>query len=179
MMKKSDIYEIAIKILGVYLVIILLWQLRDILSAVLLIFQSRSNPKIFEGYDQTPVLLVTISAFLVVAIITWLLIFKTKAIAKLICKPTDYEDSVTLFAEKITIYEIALTIIGLLLVVETFPDFAYKLKKYVQLFKTDYPQKEYDTMFFVTSFLKLLIGIIAIIYSTQLASFFGRKHKSE
>ncbi|UFH36445.1 hypothetical protein [Flavobacterium acetivorans] len=178
-MKKSDIYEIAIKILGLYLVTILLWQLRDILSSISLLIQSRSNPKIFEGFDQTPILLISISSFLVLTIISGLLIFKTKAITKLICKSTDYEDSVSLFAEKTTIYEIALTIVGLLLIVETFPDFAYKLKKHIQFIKSDYPQKEYETMFFMTSLIKILVGLIAIIYSNQLANFFGKKNKSE
>jgi len=177
--KKSDIYEIAIKILGLYLVTILLWQLRDILTSISLLNQSRSNPKIFEGFDQTPILLISISAFLVLTIISGFLIFKTKAITKLICKSTDYEDSISLFAEKTTIYEIALTIVGLLLIVETFPDFAYKLKKYIQFIKSDYPQKEYETMFFVTSLIKILIGLIAIIYSNQLANFFAKKNKSE
>lgn len=178
-MKKSDIYEIAIKILGIYLVSILLWQLRDILASILLVIQSKSNPKIFEGFDQTPMIIVSISAFLVVTFISWLLIFKTKSITKLVCKSTDYEDAVTLFAEKTTIYEIALTIVGLLLFVETFPDFAYKLKNYLQTIKNDYPQKQYETMFFVTSLIKIVTGIIAIVYSTQLAKFFAKKSKSE
>lgn len=178
-MKKSDIYEIAIKILGLYLVTIILWQLRDILISISIYFQAKNNPQMFEGFDQTIPILVSILAFTILILITWLLIFKTTSIAKLITKPTDYENSVSLFAEKNTIYEIALVIVGLLLITETLPDFAYKLKKYLEVIKSDYPQKEYETMFFATSLIKIIIGLIAIFYSNQLANFFSRKKNIE
>ena len=81
-MKKIDLYEIAIKILGLYLVVIIISQLREILVYFTVWFQQENNPKQFDGFDQTPIIIVSVLGFLAIIIFSGLLIFKTKKISK-------------------------------------------------------------------------------------------------
>jgi hypothetical protein len=103
------------------------------------------------------------------------LIFKNRQITRLICKPSDYEESVRLFAEKETIYEIALVLVGLVTIVLTLPDFILKLKNHITLVQADLPIQNNETTFLFTSGLKIIIGLIAIIYASQIASLLSKK----
>ena len=174
-MKKSDLYELAIKILGLYLVIIIIGQLREILIYLTIFLQSRSNPHAFGDFDQTPVFLVYLLGFIVLTIFSGLLIFKTRQITKLVCKPRDYEESANLFAEKEAIYEIALVLVGLVTLVLTLPDFIFKLNNHISLVKANLPTKDNDTAFLITSGLKIIVGLIAIIYASQVSRFLTKK----
>jgi len=98
-MKKIDIYEIAIKILGLYLLDIIISQLRDIMIFVSNWTQQKNNPKLFGDFDQTPVLIVTVLGFVVLIVLASIFIFWTKQIAKLVCRKTDFEEDLSLFAD--------------------------------------------------------------------------------
>lgn len=174
-MTKSDIYEIAIKILGFYLVTLLIIQLREVLTYATFLMQAQNNSDMMGNFNQTPILIATVCSFLVLAAFTWLLLFRTKRITKLICKKEDFEEPMKLFTDKKTIYEIALTIVGLLTIILTLPDFAYRLKNHIQLIQNDLSTESYDRSFLVTAGLKILIGIIVIIYSKVISSYFSKE----
>ena len=174
-MKKADLYELAIKILGLYLVVLVIGQLREILVLLMLFLQSRSDPQAFGSFNQTHVFWGYLLGFIVLATFSGLLIFKNRQITRLICKPSDYEESVRLFAEKETIYEIALVLVGLVTIVLTLPDFILKLKNHITLVQADLPIQNYETTFLFTSGLKIIIGLIAIIYASQIASLLSKK----
>ena len=48
-MKKSDIYEVTIKILGLYLFFTVIGIIRELLSNFAIFFESKRNP---EGYEH-------------------------------------------------------------------------------------------------------------------------------
>jgi|SRR5690606_26000009 len=178
-MTKSDIYEIALKILGLYLVTLVIVQLREVITYATILIQAQDNPNIIGNFNQTPILIVTVCSFLALAAFTWLLLFKTKTIVKLICKQEDFEESVKLFTDKKTIYEIALTIVGLLTIILTLPDFTYRLKNYIQLIQTDFSTESYDRSFLVTAGVKILIGVIVVIYSKAISNYFSKDKINE
>lgn len=178
-MTKSDIYEIAIKILGLYLVTLVIIQLREVLTYATFLIQAQDNPDVMRNFNQTPILIVTVCSFLVLTAFTWLLLFRTKRITKLICKKEDFEEPIKLFLDKKTIYQIALTIVGLLTIILTLPDFAYRLKNHIQLIQNDFSTESYDRSFLVTAGLKILIGVIIIIYSKAISSYFSNDQTNE
>jgi len=174
-MKKSDLYELAIKILGLYLVVLIIGQLREIIVLLMLFLQSRSDPQAFGNFNQTPVFSGLILGFIVLTTFSGLLIFKTRQIARLVCKPSDYEESVRLFAEKETIYEIALVLVGLVTIILSFPDFIFILKNHFNKVQADLPIQNNETTFLITSGLKIIVGLIAVIYASQVASLLTKK----
>jgi hypothetical protein len=174
-MKKSDLYELAIKILGLYLVVLIIGQLRDILVYLTILLQSKSAPHVLGDFDQTPAFLVSLLGFIVLTIFSGLLIFKTKQITKLVCKPRDYEESISLFAEKEAIYEIALVLVGLVTIVLTLPDFIFKLRNHITLVQANLPIKDNDTTFLITSGLKIIVGLLAILYASRVSRLMTKK----
>lgn len=101
----------------------------------------------------------------------------TQTIAKLISKKSDFEEDVKLFAHKKVIYEICLILLGLITIVLTVPDFIFKLRDHINLVQNNTPTGDYDMSFLITSGIKIGIGIVAIIYSTQLSYFFAKRNK--
>ncbi|WP_157805340.1 hypothetical protein [Confluentibacter citreus] len=176
-MKKIDLYEIAIKILGLYLIVIILSQLRDLIVYFTVWTQQKDNPELFGNFDQSPTLIATGLGFVALTILSSILIFKTKQIAKLICRKNDFEDDITLFAERKTIYEISLVLLGLVTIVLTLPDFIYKLKNHINFVQANLPTTDYDKAFLMTSGIKIGIGLIAIIYSTEFSNILTKRRK--
>lgn len=174
-MKKIDLYEIAIKILGLYLIVIIINQLRDILIYLTVWFQQKNNPEMIGDFNQTPSFVVMILGFATLTTLSAFLIFKTKTIAKLISKQSDFEEDIKLFADKKVIYETCLVLLGLIIVVLTLPDFIFKLINHMTFIQSNNPTKDYDTTFLITSGIKIGIGIIAIIYSAQLSCLLTKK----
>ncbi|MBK6953238.1 MAG: hypothetical protein IPH24_14700 [Crocinitomicaceae bacterium] len=177
-MKKSDIYEIAIKILGLYLFFTSIALLRDMLTTLTVMTQAKQNPDAFGDFDQTPFFILSIANFAFVILFAAFLTFKTKTITKFVCKPTDYEETSSLFADRKVIYEMALVIMGLLSIVWTLPDFAFKLKNHIQLVQSSMPTKDFDTNFIIASAIKIVVGLIAIIYAKSISTIVIKDNKN-
>jgi hypothetical protein len=64
----------------------------------------------------------------------------------------------------------SLVITGLLLVIWTLPEFAYKLKNYIQLLQINMTTKYNDTNFLITSAIKIVLGIIAVIFAKSIST---------
>ncbi|MBK9801296.1 MAG: hypothetical protein IPP56_16770 [Bacteroidetes bacterium] len=177
-MKKSDIYEIAIKILGLYLFFISIGLLRETLTTYTVMLKSNQTPDSFGNFDQTPFFILTLANFVLQIIFASILTFKTKTLAKLICKPTDYNETASLFVDRKVIYEIALVIVGLLTIIWTLPDFAFKLKGHIQLVQSNLQTKNNDTNFIITSTIKLIVGLIAIIYARPISKSLAKNDRT-
>ena len=175
-MKKSDIYEIAIKILGLYLFFTSIGLLLDILTTFAVITQTKPRP--FGGFDPAPFFILSTANFAFVILFAAFLTLKTKTIVKFVCRPTDYEETSSLFADRKVIYELSLVIMGLLLILWKLTDFVFKLKTHIQLIQSNMPTKDYDTNFIITSVIKIVIGLIAIIYAKSISTFLVKDNKN-
>jgi|GEM_PF-856110 len=169
-MKKSDIYEIAIRILGLYLFIDVIGSVRDLLTVFAAMVE---DPQFSHG----TFLVSGISTFVLLLAFSLLLIFKNKAIAKLICKSSDFEENVKLFATPKAVYEIAIILSGLLLIIRTLPDFAVKLRNYTQVEQMQGWHTKMDKNFLLISGIKLVVGLFAIVSAKPMAAYFGRNKK--
>jgi len=170
-MRKSDIYEIAIKILGLYLIVIVIGQLREVIIYATILIQTKNHPDAFESFNQTPIFMVTVFSFLILAAFSGLLILRTKKLTKLICKEEDFEETIKFFTDKKTIYEISLTLVGLLTIILTLPDLVYNLKNHIQLVQNDFSTKNDETSFLIVSGIKFIVGLLAIIFSKAISNF--------
>ena len=173
-MKKSDIYEIAIKILGLFLFLTSITIIKEIAGTFMLYFQLRNEPEIMGQYGSAYIISVFVQLFVVLAFASFLT-FGTKIIAKKVCKPNDYEESVKLFTDKKDIYEIAFVIIGLLTIVLSLPSLLVDIKTFVQLKNNQMEFIDRDYINFLYRISEIMIGIIIIYFSNSLAILFAKK----
>jgi len=131
-MQKNDIFEIAIKVLGLYLVVVVINQLRDVMMHASFLMQSKNNVSTGD-VDLTPIFLISVFSFLITMLFAGLLIFKTKNVVKTLSRKEEPDKIINLVSDKENIYQAATTIIGFAIIVLTIPQFGIELKSYVQL----------------------------------------------
>jgi hypothetical protein len=169
-MKKSDIYEIAIKILGIYfLVTIIQLMVGSFAYLSAMIFQKNlaSEEMMFAG--------VSFFVFIIMILLDLCFIFKTHVIVKLICKSADFEQDVPFTVSRKSVYEIALVLMGMIIIVWAIPDFIYKLWNYVQRLQMSIDNKSS----LIASGIRIVVGLVAVVYSTAIANFLAKEKAVE
>lgn len=161
-MKKSDIYEITIKVLGVYLLVSNLSKIPGFFT-FLKSFSAISAAD--HANEQMNLFWLNIINFIFLLALSVFLIAGTKLITRLITDTTDRQEDVKLFAESKVIYEIALIIIGGLLIVNTVPDLLYRLYNL---------SSGTDQNAIMSSVAKILVGILTVAFGKRIAAFFAK-----
>ena len=165
-MKKSDIYEIAIKILGIYFLVTIIQLMVGsfaYLSAMIFNSNLSSDNMLYAG--------VSLFVFIIMILLDLCFIFKTDMIVRMICKSSDFEQDVPFTVSRKSVYEIALVLMGLIIIVWAFPDFIYKIWNYVQSLQMNTENKSS----LITSGIRILVGLIAVVYSTAIANFLAKE----
>ena len=165
-MKKSDIYEIAIKILGIYFLVTIIQLMVGsfaYLSAMLFNKNLSSDNMLYAG--------VSFFVFIIMILLDLCFILKTDMIVRMICKSPDFEQDVQFTVSRKSIYEIALVLMGMIIIVWAFPDFIYKIWNYVQSLQMSTENKGS----LISSGIRLVVGLIAVVYSTAIANFLAKE----
>ena len=81
-MKKSDIYEIAIKILGLYLFFTSITLFLDVLTTFAVMTQAKQNPEAFGDFNQTPFFILSITNFVFFILFATFLTLRTKTMSR-------------------------------------------------------------------------------------------------
>ncbi|SDP92101.1 hypothetical protein SAMN05428975_3633 [Mucilaginibacter sp. OK268] len=161
-MKKSDVYEITIKILGIYLLVADISKLPGLLT----FFSSHGgNMNVAQGAEQINDLWINSLQFALLFILAVFLIAKTKFITRVVTNAADYQENVKLFADRKVIYEMALLIIGGLLIVNTLPDLIYRIYNLTNAA---------DQQSVISSCSRLFIGIITVAFGKRIAAYFAK-----
>lgn len=163
-MKKSDIVEIAVKILGLYLFIMVFQSIVELSSAILMITTFSYDSKDAESWKN---ILILLSVFKLVLLTSFaiLLTFGSATVTKKICRKEDFNSDASLIADKKTMIEIALIIIGGLLFTNELPAFTQALYTQISLVQQHIPAPETNESFLYVSFAKIVLGLILIFYS--------------
>ncbi|WP_295718570.1 hypothetical protein [Mucilaginibacter sp.] len=161
-MKKSDIYEITIKILGVYLLVSNLSKVPGFFT-FLKSFGAISSAD--HAGEQMNLFWLNIANFVLMLAFSIFLIAGTRFITRLVTTTADKQENVKLFADRKVIYEIALIIIGGLLIVNSLPDLLYRLYNLSNVS---------DQNSVISSITKIFVGIITVAYGKRIAAFFAK-----
>lgn len=173
-MKKADLYEIAIKIAGLYFLYTTLDFMFYMVNTIIYYSQLSYESVAFGAGNADIAMLLSVSQFLTYLAFSILLLLNTKKMARIICRPEDYSEIVTMTLEKKTIFEIALVIMGLTIFVWTLPDFSIRLRE----FMLDERQTNYfDITFTLTSAVKIVVAFISIFFSRPISAFLVRSNK--
>ena len=172
-MKKSDIYEVAVKVLGLYLVFNVLGQLRELSFYIFAFLQSLNYPESASS-NQMPLFLIGILGFVLLVVAAWFVLFKSSYIVSKICKPADFEENATLFIERNVVYEIAITLLGLMVIISALPEFVTMLNMYIHEL-TGGGFSSSNKNFLVISGVKVLVGALALLFARSISSALTRK----
>jgi hypothetical protein len=179
-MKKSDIYEVTLKILGVYLFITTaISSIHEIFTTISLMTQFQQGTGNDTVPNFKPYFIIVVSNTVLLAAVSLFLIYKTKAIVKRICSTSDFEETAKLFAEPKIIYEVALVLSGFLIILWTLPEFGYKLKNYIRAEQLKGWHTANDSKFLVVSGLQIVAGIFAIVIAKPFAHYFGNEKSKD
>jgi hypothetical protein len=161
-MKKSDLYEIIIKVLGIYLLVADISKLPGLLT---FLSAHGGNMNAAPEAEQISDLWINSLQFILLCILAVFLIAKTKFITRLVTNTADYQDNVKLFADRKVIYEIALLIIGGLLIANTLPDLIYRIYNLTNAA---------DQQSVISSCSRLFIGIMTVTFGKRIAAYFAK-----
>ena len=100
-----------------------------------------------------------------------LFIFKSRAIVEKICKPADFGENAKLFAERNIVYEIALTLMGLIVIIWSLPEFIVNFRYYLQMTEFRMAQDRSLTTPLIIGGLKIAVGLIAVFYARSISLF--------
>lgn len=173
-MKKTDIVDLAVKILGLFLFIKLINTIVES-GATVLFFGQLSEMYGISGSAKTIMILMSVFGLLFNAAFAILLTFGSKTITRKICSGSDYEENAKLFADKRTILEIATIVIGGFLLVFVLPDFVVQLNQYIKNVQMDLSPTDFDKSFLLTSFAKIVIAIFLLYQHKRISNLFVRK----
>ncbi|QEM10354.1 hypothetical protein [Mucilaginibacter rubeus] len=160
-MKKSDIYEVAIKVLGIYLLVADISKLPNLITFI----GNHTGSPGEQPTDHENLVLVNSLNFIFLMVLAILLIAGTKRITRWITRESDYKENAKLFAERNIIYEISLVIIGGLLLVSTAPDFLYHMYTLIN-------GNEQSNIIAEGS--KIFIGIITVAFAKRIGAYFAK-----
>lgn len=174
-MKKIELYEISIKIIGIYFLLSTLGILKEIISTCLMLFSNDSL--VYNDSSSIYKMMLLISGFNFIFQLTAssLIIWKAKVIANKITRNSSSEENVSINLDKQTILQIAISISAFLVFFHTIPDFLFNLKNYAELIFNDMPTRDFDTSVITVSAIKTIISAFAIMYSQKISSFLSKK----
>jgi len=152
--------------------------LREVLTTVSVIVIDNQNANSLGNSGATAFSILSLANFLFVILFASFLTFRTKSIVKFVCGTTDFNETTTLFADRKVIYEMALAIMGLLLIIWTLPDLAFKLKSYIQQTQSEMPTNNFDTNFIFASTIKIVVGLIAFLNAKSLSKLIVKNNEN-
>jgi hypothetical protein len=176
-MKKSDIIEIAIRILGLYLFVNWLPNAVEFLAITFLPFLQ------VESFSDRNVMLVymgiAIGNIVLMISIAFFLLFGAKKIVRRVCNPEDFEETYNFNTEPKAIYQMALIITGLILISWTLAEVSWHIKYYLNLERLNVENNEAEFRRMWISITKIFIGIFLIQLSGSISDYFGKNKRNE
>jgi len=161
-MTKRDILELAIKIIGIYMVILILNFIHSILISI---------PWIFERQEHNSLLFLisyTISV-LIYFIVAYNFIFRADSLANIICKE-DKSFGESNNIQKETIQEIAFTVVGIYLIANALPKITDAIINIIQQGRFKNIQYTRGFTYIISSIVQIGIGIFLVLGSKGLVN---------
>ncbi len=171
-MTPRSLFNIILKILGVFFIKDFLAAIPQLLSSILFLTNSESRT---EGVW---VLLTTLLVLLVYWFVSYYLIFKTELIIDQLHLDKGFEQSTfPLNIHRSTVLSISIIVIGGLLVVDELPNLCRQLFSYFQENRLTYGQTRPNIAYSVVSGAKIIVGFLLMIGQRQIVNLIERQRK--
>ena len=171
-MTPRSLFNIILKILGVFFIKDFLSAIPQLLSSILYLTNSESRT---EGIWT---LLTTLLILLVYWFVCYYLIFKTELLIDGLHLDKGFDqDTFPLNIHRSTILSISIIVIGGLLVADELPNFCRQLFSYFQEKRMTYGQTHPNIAYSVVSGVKIIVGLILMIGQRQIVNLIELKRK--
>ncbi|MEZ5015395.1 MAG: hypothetical protein R2794_14015 [Chitinophagales bacterium] len=180
-MKRSDLYEVAVKMLGMYLLFTALLYFQYFITGVIGIFSISADLSSMMGFQMIYIL-----QFVFAVVVGICIIRQSAKVTRWICKASDFEKDLNMQLSRQTIYEIAIVLLGLILLlgvvqqtVELITSFV--IKQNTRDFMPSAGQNDL-TIQLITLILKVVIAFYALTQSANLSAALTRnkpQHSAE
>ena len=176
-MKKADLIEVTIRILGLYLFVSTISHAIEGVLAWIPIISFNQGTTYGNQNEILTYWVIGILNIVLTFSIALFLIFGAKSIVRKICRHEDFEENVKLFAEPKEIYQIAIILSGLLLIIWTLEEVSWQIKYYLmsqKLYdKNQYSETDFRRLW--VSISRIIIGIFLIQLSKSISEYFGKR----
>ncbi len=163
-MKKTELFIFAIKIIGI---ILFLWSINSLKELSMFFFT-------IQMARETVVILPSLIIFqLIQWILAYFLLFRTEIIINLLKLKDEYQLEILQNSqfnyEKI--FQIALLILGLAIIILNIPDFILSVIKNMLLLRKDEPYQKFLWNNFDIHGLKIILGVLLIFNSKKISNY--------
>jgi hypothetical protein len=167
-MRKRDLYEVALKLLGVYMIIKLIERLE---STIWWMYSYLFD----NDLTAIPIMLI-VSNWITISIgvlVVYFLMFRTQSLINAMTKHqrVEEDDLLTDFTSRDQLYEMTLIILGSILLITNLPELIFNLS--TSTFTADHRYTATGMLYI--SGLKALVGLLTIIYAKFVAKRLIRK----
>lgn len=175
-MRKSDLFDIAIKLFGISLLIETIVMLKDFFMFV---GMQLSMPESEAVQSQTNALIYGYAASIAVAlIVAFLLIFQSRWIVRKTIRSAD-NPPVDFTIDKRSGLEIAFVIIGGLVITKAMSALGYQLIKLVELIQSELSQENKGFAQIIWQIVLIIIGFFVIAARKSIAGYFIRRDERQ
>ncbi|MEI5984979.1 MULTISPECIES: hypothetical protein [Sphingobacterium] len=163
-MKKTELFIFAIKIIGI---ILFLWSINSLKELSMFFFT-------IQMARETVVILPSLIIFLLIQwILAYFLLFRTEIIINLLKLKDENQQEILQNSqfnyEKI--FQIALLILGLAIIILNIPDFILSVIKNMLLLRKDEPYQKFLWNNFDIHGLKIILGVLLIFNSKKISNY--------
>jgi hypothetical protein len=171
-MTPRTLFNIILKILGVFFIKDFLAIIPQLLSVILFLTRSDTLTEAIWTLVTTSLIL------LVYGFVSYILIFKTAfVIDKLKLDKGFNQESIPLNIHRSTVLSISIIVIGGFLIVDEIPNFCRQLFSYFQEERMTYGQTNPAIAYSVVSGVKIIIGILLMTSQSRIVAFIERQRK--
>jgi len=171
-MTPRTLFNIILKILGIFFIKDFLAAIPQLLSVMLYLTKSDSIP------EAIWTLVTTILILVAYGVVSFLLIFKTNYVIDILKLDQGFEEeTLSLNIHRSTILSISIIVIGGLLVADELPNFCRQLFSYFQEKRMTYGQTNPSLSYSIVSGVKIIIGMILMTGQRQIVNLIDRQRK--
>ena len=164
-MTKNNIYEILIKSIGLILIYQIIFIIREFGISIMM-FSIQTNEEDIRGKNLFIIYYVV--SILILALISYFLIFKTKSILTKINRNDQVDIELNLNINKHELFKIVLKSLGFIVTIWTFPSFIIEIIKYFnkENLELNYFFSQKENLIYES--IKMALGIVIIIFSNKI-----------
>ena len=170
-MKKADVYEVAFKVLGLYMLFPIVSSLRDLVLYISMMTFTRDMPGGSDIQEQYFLMLLSMALSLVLFIVLFFFfVFRASSLATRIAGKTGDENVPVLNWDKSILFQLAVFIIAGILLVWTLPDLCTRLYEMLKVAEEKNMVSPRDKSYLVSSIVKLVLALVGLIYFRPIGS---------
>lgn len=169
-MKKKDLLDLAIKIVGIILFVYSINSIKELLLYTSLPIMDSI------GVQRTTIISILVFTVIVQWAAAFLLLLRSKTLTGVFLKSDIYEAETTLpTSPQRSHLKLGLIFIGVTVTLLTLPEFIVALVKYVTLVQENSPNMTFDSTAVIISGLKISLSVVLIYFADQISGFVYQK----